>query len=176
MHSISEVCSIFISVFWKSIALNLLFCLLGLFGYFSINWILSNWQMTEILLGQFCIFLTNERCDWFFLSTFTLSMDLGSNLFYLVFEFLLDVTGDSYSFGAVGSSDCFKHWAIARAGVSRCPFSFFFKLLTVPRNVNFLQFFSRATWQEDHKYKLSKGSSSEQRICQLMMECALKNS
>lgn len=65
--------------------------------------------MTEILLGQFCIFLTNERCDWFFLSTFTLSMDLGSNLFYLVSEFLLDVTADSYSVGAVGSSDCCKH-------------------------------------------------------------------
>lgn len=37
---------------------------------FSINWILSIWQMSEILLGQFCIFLTNERWEWFALSTF----------------------------------------------------------------------------------------------------------
>lgn len=52
--------------------------------------------MTEILLEQFCIFLTNERSDWFSLSTFTLSMDLDSNSFYLVSEFLFSETGASF--------------------------------------------------------------------------------
>lgn len=80
--------------------------------------------MTEILLGQFCIFLTNERCDWFSSSTFTLSMDLGSNLFYLVSEFLFSVTGDSFESQLVPQT-ALSTVLLCRVRYFCCPFFIF---------------------------------------------------
>lgn len=80
--------------------------------------------MTEILLGQFCIFLTNERCDWFSLSISALSMDLGSNLFYLVSEFLFSVTGDSFESQLVPQTTL-STVLLYRVGYFCCPFFYF---------------------------------------------------
>lgn len=129
---------------------------------FSINWILSHWQMTEILLDQFCIFLTNERCDWFSLSTFTLSIDLGSNLFYLVAEFLFSETGASFE--QLVPQPALSTVLLIELGIFVVLFFSFFKLLTVLRNVN-LHIFSQGQHEHAHEYKLSKGSSSIHRTC-----------
>lgn len=139
-----------LSLFWcseKSTALNLLFCLI-LFVTFLLTEFCQTDKWLKFCWANFASFLTNERCHWLSLSTFTPSMGLGSNLFYLVSEFLFSMAGDSFE--AVGSSGCFKHCVIDRVGYFCCPFSHF---------SNFSQFsemwtctfFSRATCQDAHE-------------------------
>lgn len=102
--------------------------------------------MSEILLGQFCIFLTHERCDLFSLCIFTLSQYGFGQYLTIVFisDCLVNIQRGRHFSWVAGSSNLgvSSTGAIARAVVLCCfVLVFFFKFPLTLMNENFLHIF-----------------------------------